>query len=234
MIYIKTFNFFKVNGVHKLYFKYKGMNSRKPNPTSNLNIFRLETLEDGVFAIAMTLLVLNLKVPNKLDSSLIFAILQIWPNLLTFFGSFLLLGVFWLGHRTALSYIKFADHIYHWLNLILLMFVSILPFSASLIAKYYNERAAIIIYGLNLIAIGITMFIQWVYASKDFRLLDKDLNPSIIRYAKIRTGFAPVVYFLAILLSFVNIHISQIVFTVVPLLYILPFLLPVWKYFGKI
>ncbi len=210
------------------------MENNKPNPTTHLNIFRLETLEDGVFAIAMTLLVLNLKVPSKLNDSLVMAVLQIWPNLVTFFGSFLLLGVFWLGHRTALSYIKHADHIYHWLNLFLLMFVSVLPFSASLIAKYYYEQAAVIIYGLNLILIGVVMFLQWMYAAKNFRLLDKELNPSIIRYAKIRTGFAPAAYFCAIILSFIDIKISLIFYTVVPLLYILPFCLPAWRYFAKI
>jgi uncharacterized membrane protein len=210
------------------------MSKEKLNPLANLGIFRLETLEDGIFAIAMTLLVLNLKVPSKLNDSLIMAILQIWPSLVTFFGSFLLLGVFWFGHRAALDYIKHADHIFHWLNILLLMFVSILPFSASLIAKYYFEQTAVIIYGFNLILIGSTMYIQWVYATKNFRLIDKDIPVFVIKFAKLRIIFPPISYSIAILLSFIDLRISLIIYTIVPSLYILPFLQPVWRRFVKV
>jgi uncharacterized membrane protein len=210
------------------------MSTERPNPLANLGIFRLETLEDGIFAIAMTLLVLNLKVPSKLDDSLMMAILQIWPNLVTFFGSFLLLGVFWFGHRAALDYIKHADHVFHWLNILLLMFVSILPFSASLIAKYYFEQAAVIIYGFNLILIGLTMYIQWVYATRNYRLIDKDMSVFVIKFAKLRTIFPPISYSIAILLSFIDLKISLVIYTIVPALYILPFLQPVWRRFVKV
>jgi len=205
------------------------MSEKKPNPLANLNTFRLETLEDGVFAIAMTLLVLNLKVPEKLDDSLPKAILQIWPNLVTFFGSFILLGVFWFGHRASLNYVKHADHVYHWLEIILLMFVSIVPFSASLISKYYSEQAAIIIYGINLIAIGVTISIQWIYATHNYRLIDKELPVPFIKFAKIRSVFAPTAYTMAILLSFISIKISLFIYTLVPVLYIFPVFLPVWR-----
>ena len=210
------------------------MADKTPNPLSNLSTFRLETLEDGVFAIAMTLLVLNLKVPAKLDNSLLKAILQIWPDLITFFGSFILLGVFWFGHRAALHYVKHADHIFHWLELILLMFVSIVPFSASLISKYYNEQAAIIIYGTNLIAIGITLTIQWYYASNNYRLIDSQVPKTVINFAKIRSIFAPVAYSIAVLLSFIDLKISLILFTIIPVLYILPIFLPWWRWMAKI
>ena len=210
------------------------MADKTPNPLSNFSTFRLETLEDGVFAIAMTLLVLNLKVPAKLDNSLLKAILQIWPDLITFFGSFILLGVFWFGHRAALHFVKHADHIFHWLELILLMFVSIVPFSASLISKYYNEQAAIIIYGTNLIAIGITLTIQWYYASNNYRLIDSQVPKTVINFAKIRSIFAPVAYSIAVLLSFIDLKISLILFTIIPVLYILPLFLPWWRWMAKI
>jgi len=205
------------------------MKENSSNIHSYLSTFRIETLEDGVFGIAMTLLVLNLKIPEKLDKSLFMAIINIWPNLVTFFGSFILLGVYWLGHRTALHYIKHGDHIFHWFNIILLMFVSIVPFSSSLIAKYYYDQTAIIIYGINLIAIGTTMFLQWCYATYNYRLIDEELPKWIIRYAKIRTIFAPLAYFLAIIISFFSCTMSLALYTIVPILYILPILLPIWK-----
>ena len=199
------------------------------NITSSLSTFRLETLEDGVFAIAMTLLVLNLKIPETIDQSVFNAIVKIWPNLVTFFGSFILLGVYWFGHRTALHFIKNADHVFHWINMLLLMFVSIVPFSASVIAKYYQDRGAIILYGLNLITIGVTMYWQWCYATSHSRLIDKELSSFVIRYAKIRCIFAPLAYIFAICLSFLNLVIPLILYTVIPVFYILPIFMPVWK-----
>jgi uncharacterized membrane protein len=209
------------------------MKEFKTNPLSNFSTFRLETLEDSVFAIAMTLLVLNLKVPSQLDNSLLQAIFQIWPHLVTYFGSFVLLGVFWFGHRSALHFIKHADHVFHWLNIILLMFVSIVPFSASLISKYYNEQAAVIIYGINLVSIGLTMTIQWYYATNNFKLVDPQLPLPVIKFAKLRLLFSPFAYFTAIILSFADIKISLIIYTVVPILYIVPVFLPIWRYCAK-
>jgi uncharacterized membrane protein len=205
------------------------MSEKKPNPVSNLSTFRIETLEDGVFAIAMTLLVLNLKVPDTLDTDLKDAIIQIWPNLFTFFVSFIILGVFWFGHRAAMHYVKHADHVYHWLNLILLMFVSILPFSASLLAKYYNEQTGIILYGLNLVAIGVTLSAQWAYASRHYRLIDTQLPSHIIKFASLRSRFAPFAYSIAIALSFINLKISLAIYTIVPILYIIPVFQPLWR-----
>lgn len=203
-------------------------------PLSNLSTIRIEALDDGVFAIAMTLLVLNLKIPSKIDNSLFKAIINIWPDLITYFGSFILLGVFWFGHRAALHYIKHANHVFHWLGIILLMFVSIVPFSASLIAKYYNEQASVIIYGLNLVAIGLTLTIQWYYATNKFRLVDHDLPKAVINFAKIRTMFAPFSYLVAIILSFIDIRVSLIIYTIVPVLYIFPVFLPLWRLMAKI
>jgi uncharacterized membrane protein len=208
--------------------------SDKPHPLSNLLTYRLESLSDGVFAIAMTILVLNLKIPPIINNSLFNAIIQIWPDLITFFGSFILLGVFWFGHRAALHYIKHANHVFHWLEIILLMFVSIIPFSASLISKYYYNETAIIIYGLNLIAIGITLTIQWYYASNNHRLVDSNLPKSIINFAKIRSMLAPFCYLIAVLLSFVDYKISLVIYTIVPILYILPVFLPFWQFMAKI
>ncbi len=205
------------------------MKQNTPNITSSLTTFRFEALEDGVFAIAMTLLVLNLKIPETIDQSVFLSIVKIWPNLLTFFGSFLLLGVYWFGHRTAIHFIKNADHVFHWLGILTLMFVSIVPFSASMIAKYYHDQGAIILYGLNLIAIGVTMYWQWYYSTRGYRLIDEALPTFVIRYAKIRIIFAVMAYTLAIFLSFVNTVIPLIIFTIIPVFYILPIFIPVWK-----
>lgn len=202
----------------------------KHSPLSNLSTFRIETLEDGVFAIALTLLVLDLKVPETDDIPILYSLINMWPNFLTFFGSFLLLGVFWFGHRAAMNLVKHADHIYHWLNIILLMFVSVVPFSSSLLSKYYYNKFAIALYGLNLIAIGATLSIQWHYASHNHRLTDPELPEQIRRFALVRSLFAPIMYFIAVILALVNFKISLIIYTVVPTLYIFPFFKGFWNF----
>lgn len=206
------------------------MHSKNLIPLSNLSIFRLETLEDGVFAIVMTLLIFDIKLPNLDNHNLAKELLFIWPNVITFIGTFLLLGVFWFGHRAALNLVKHADHIYHWLNLILLMFVAMIPFSASVIARHYKEHLAILIYGSNLIAISMTMFMQWIYATHNHRLVEKELPESIIYFALIRTIFSPIAYTIAILAGFVSVNISLAIFTLIPILYILPFFNSFWHW----
>jgi uncharacterized membrane protein len=206
---------------------------RKVNPTGNLSIFRIENLEDGVFAIAMTIMIFDLKIPTINEYSLAHNLWNLMPNFTGFFGSFFLLGVYWFGHRAAFHYIKFADHNYHWLNILLLAFVALVPFTTALFAKYYLDETAIFIYGINLILIGLTMYAQWLYATKDHRLIDEELSASIIRFAKLRTIFPPITYTLALLIGMIDFRISMVIFTVVPLLYILPFFQPFWRHFAR-
>lgn len=202
---------------------------KKLNPSDGLSIFRLETLEDGVFAIAMTILVFDLKIPENNGLTLWENLQNMIPNILSFFESFILLGIYWFGHRSALHYIKHANHIYHWINLQLLAFVAILPFSTAMLAKHYTEKTAVIIYGLKLIFIGVFLTIQWLYATKDRKMVDPDLSDSVIRFATYRSCFAPVCYFIAILLSLINVWIALVMYFIVPMTYIFPFFQKYWR-----
>ncbi len=207
---------------------------KKVNPTGNLSTFRIETLEDGVFAIAMTIMIFDLRIPNINEFTLAKNLWSLMPNFTGFFGSFFLLGVYWFGHRSAFHYIKFADHNYHWLNIVLLAFVALVPFSTAMFAKFHHDQIAIIFYGVNLICIGLIMYSQWLYATKNHRLIDKELPETIIRFAKLRTIFPPIMYLFALLLGLFDLKISMIIFTVVPLLYIIPFFQPIWRKFAGI
>jgi uncharacterized membrane protein len=206
---------------------------KRTNPTSNLSTFRIETLEDGVFAIAMTIMIFDLKIPNASELTLAKNLWNMMPNFTGFFGSFFLLGVYWFGHRAAFHYIKFADHNYHWLNILLIAFVALVPFSTALFAKFYLDEIAIIVYGSNLIMIGLIMYVQWLYATRNHRLIDKELPLNVIRFAKIRSIFPPIMYSIALLMGMINFKISMVIFTVVPLLYILPFFQPIWRRLAK-
>src|SRR6266542_5910975 len=132
---------------------------------------RLAALSDGIFAVAMTLLVLELRVPvvaavhvqhpiwvaGSLRSEQVVwhALIKLAPRLLTYFMSFLTLGIFWVGQQTQLNHFERTNRDLTWIHLIFLFAVSIMPFSTSLLAEYITFRLALIIYWLNLLILGV-------------------------------------------------------------------------------
>ena len=126
---------------------------------------RIEALTDGVFAVAMTLLVLDIKVPELQQplatAELPLKLVALWPKFLSYTISFVILGVYWVGHHVQLSFIRRADRPLLWINILFLLWVALVPFSTALLSEYSNTRLAIAIYGANLIAIGLTLALHW-------------------------------------------------------------------------
>jgi uncharacterized membrane protein len=155
---------------------------------------RIEALTDGVFAVAMTLLVLDLRVPElqpPLDiSQLPVRLLALWPKFLSYAISFVILGVYWVGHHIQLSFIRRADRPLLWINLLFLLWVALVPFSTALLSEYPAAQAAITVYGLNLIAIGLTLALHWWYATVEAQHVDADIHPGLVRGALLRTLMA--------------------------------------------
>jgi uncharacterized membrane protein len=121
---------------------------------------RIEALTDGVFAVAMTLLVLDIKVPEleppSATAELPLKLLALWPKFLSYLISFVILGVYWVGHHIQLSFIRRADRPLLWINVLFLLWVALVPFSTALLGEYAKTRIAIAVYGANLIAIGLS------------------------------------------------------------------------------
>src|SRR5689334_5330888 len=128
-----------------------------------MNKSRLETFSDGVFAIVITLLVLNISLPEVDKEHLPQALLQIMPKLFSYLISFCLIGLYWLGHHFYFERIKKVDGTFLWMNMVLLLFISVLPFPTSLLGKYPFESITLIIYGANLLAVNIISFIMLRY-----------------------------------------------------------------------
>jgi uncharacterized membrane protein len=187
---------------------------------------RIEALADGVFAIAMTLLILDVKVPSVepgLDAAAFAGrVWELWPRFLTFAVSFLIAGVFWVGHHALMSYIRRADRTFMWVNLLFLLFISAIPFSASLIGAYPEQPAAISVYCGNLILAGLTLFAQLRYAAGPGCLFAPDMDPRLIALGGQRILMGPACYALAIGVAFVSPPVSLVLCAVVPLLYLLP------------
>lgn len=192
---------------------------------AGLTTSRIEALADGVFAVVMTLLVLDLKVPvagPDASAELPGKLLELWPRLLSFVLSFVIAGVYWVGHHNQYHFIRRSDRVLLWINILFLLCVAFIPFSTALLGEYPQQPIAVVIYGLNLILIGLVLYAHWWYATADCRLVDHDIDPHVVRVAKQRILIAPVAYTLAILLAFVGTALSLAIYLLVPVLYILP------------
>jgi uncharacterized membrane protein len=164
----------------------------------SLRTTRMEALSDGIFAIAVTLLVLDLTIPAVTSKDVGDQLVDQWPSYVAYLVSFATIGNAWLNHSVITEYLDRADAILLRLNLALLFFVSVLPFPTHMLAEYLSnegdERIAVTVYGLNLLAISGFIAIVWHYAlwqrlvtqdnsEDDVRALTAKLDPSLASYA---------------------------------------------------
>ena len=141
----------------------------------------MEAFSDGVFAIAITILVLELSVPPGSEDDLLNAIIHQWPSYMAYLVSFTTIGTVWLKHTLVTDLLKHTDAAFKRLNLALLLFVSFLPFPTKLIAEYLEgsegaERVAVVFYGSVLLVISLLLSALWRY-SLAAGLLETDLDP---------------------------------------------------------
>jgi uncharacterized membrane protein len=190
---------------------------------------RLEALTDGMFAIVMTLLVLEITVPqisshepDVVRAELSKRLLDLWPKIFSYVISFIILAIYWRGHHRQFHYIKHSDGVLVWTNIMFLMAVSFLPFSTSLLGEYIDQQISVFIYGGNSIVIALLLYIQWRYATNHYRLVDKNLDPNIIRRLPRRLLIGILAYLIAMVVSFVNIQSSVFLFTLIVIPAVLP------------
>ena len=175
-----------------------------------LQTVRLEAFSDGVFAIAITLLVLDIAVPASAEKHLLSSLGNLWPSYLGYVVSVSTIGALWLGHVAITDYLERADVGFMRLNLLLLLVVAFLPFPTRLFADYIGkdnpERVAAPVYGLSLLLASTLLLVLWRYAlrhrlvrpdaaDEEIQLLTERLTPGLLGYlVLICTGiFIPVI-----------------------------------------
>jgi len=158
---------------------------------------RLAALSDGVFAVAMTVLVLDLRPPAvrliHSEGQLGQALLEIVPRLVPFLMSIMTLGIFWVGQQTQHDALARTDRSYTWLHITFLMAVCLTPFSTSLLAEFIAFRTALLVYWANLLLLGLLLLAGW-YRAKWFGLVRKDAPPDIDEAFIRRVVIAQVLY----------------------------------------
>jgi uncharacterized membrane protein len=187
-----------------------------------MNKTRIEAFSDGVFAIVMTLLVFDIKLPEHVgaisNGELWTQLWQLTPLIGSFALSFLVLAVFWINHNFFFnSFLKEVDRKINLYNMIYMMFLVFIPFSSHLFGTYpYNEPAALI-YGLNILAVIVILRLMLAHVRKNMHL-GNTLESRLVKQARVRTNLTTYSYILGIICSFVFIPAS-IFFYLFPLIF---------------
>lgn len=190
-------------------------------PDQELGLNRIVYFSDAVMAIAITLLAVNIRVPQipapASASQLGFSLVGMLPEALSFLISFIVIGVYWMAHHRYFGYIKRYDARLMWLNLLFLLFIVVLPFFSTLLGSYGNLTVAETLYALVIAGIGLSMLAIWAYASQDHRLIDAELDPDFIRGTFPLAIATPLIFLASIPVAFVQPGLAPLVWWLVPL-----------------
>jgi uncharacterized membrane protein len=188
-------------------------------PETGLSFERVVFFSDAVFAIVITLLVLELKVPHlteHTDSALRHALVELFPRVMGFVVSFLIIGLMWTEHHRIFRYIDNYNAGLLWRNLLLLLCVSFVPFPTALFSENFWSRTAFILYTGSFGAVALAKLWIWRYAVAT-GLLKKDVGPEIERRISRRSLAVPLGCLLAIGLSFIGVAVAPLGFITIPL-----------------
>ena len=188
---------------------------------------RLEAFSDGVFAIAITLLILEVGVPHvAANESLAHALLHLWPSYFGYAVSFLTIGTMWINHHHMLRDILRADHTLLVLNLLLLLGVAFVPFPTAVVADYLrvgeHRLEATLTYGCTFVVIAILFDALWLYASRGMRLIDEHVSAARVLSRTRRYLPGPLLYGVTLPLAFISPWISLGIYAGLALFWLLP------------
>jgi len=194
------------------------------NQIAGQSVERLAALSDGVFAVAMTLLVLELRAPAAelihSEHDLWRALVALAPRLVMYLMSFMTLGIFWVGQQTQLNHLQRSSRSLTWIHLAFLLVVTIIPFSTALLAEYTRYRVALGVYWANILLLGLTLFWSWVCALGS-NLVKSDIPTHVSQAIKGRILIAQSWYALGALLCFFNPYWSIALIILVQLNYVI-------------
>lgn len=186
---------------------------------------RVEAFSDGVIAIAITLLVLDLRAPAESEHSLAYGLAHQWPSYAAYVVSFLTIGVMWVNHHAMFTLIAGVDRTLIFLNLLLLLAIAALPFPTKLMADYllaggWDARTAALVYSVLCLAIGVAFSAIWRYVVGNPHLLESWVDLDIAQATVRRFGLGVVVYVAAIALSFLSAPLTLAVHLGIAIYYV--------------
>jgi len=193
------------------------------NRIAGENLDRITALSDGVFSVAMTLLVLDLRTPASeaihSEQDLLHALLPLAPRLVTYLMSFLTLGIFWLGQQVQLDRLSRSGRDLVWIHLGFLCAVTLVPFSTALLAEHINNRVALLVYWANILLLGLLLLWTWHQAVRG-KLVREGTAPDIVAAIYHRILIAQLLYALGAALCLISTYWSIAFIVLVQLNYV--------------
>ncbi len=187
---------------------------------------RIETLSDGVFAIAATLLVLDVRVPHLVPGQ---STTETWralgetlPSVVAFAFSFLTILIYWLNHDSVTRALRHYPYRLKWLNLMFLLWISAIPFGTRFIAEYPFEPVSSIVYGSIMLMTALTAVTQYVYSAFWSDAMHASVDHAARKRVLVRYTLGPLLYFAAVLCAFVEVRASIAIYLGLPLLFFIP------------
>jgi uncharacterized membrane protein len=181
------------------------------NRIAGQSVERLAALSDGIFAVAMTLLVLDIHAPTSEavhgEHDLWRVLVGLSPRLLMYGMSFMTLGIFWVGQQTQLNHLERSDRSLTWIHLAFLAVVCLVPFTTSFLAEFMRYRVALMVYWANIFLLGMTLYLSWLCAL-DLGVVKSDLPANVTKAIKGRIVVAQALYAVAALLCVVSTYWS--------------------------
>jgi uncharacterized membrane protein len=174
----------------------------------SIELERLIFYSDAIFAIAITLLVLELRVPDELTGSdptaaLVAALAHMAPKFVSYVTSFAIIGLYWFVHHRLFRHIRRWDDGLIVRNLFFLFWVAFLPFPVALLGRFGGLRLAVVLYAATLFMLGVGQLGIWLHASRGHRLIDPGMSPDLVRFTTWRSAVPPLVALIVIALAFV-------------------------------
>jgi uncharacterized membrane protein len=202
--------------------------SHHEDPTAHhYDTQRLEAFSDGVFAIAITLLIIEIGVPHvDADQSLSHELRRLWPSYAGYVVSFLTIGVMWINHHNMFKDIVRVDHTLLVLNLLLLLGVAFVPFPTAVVAEYvrakHHETEAALAYGGTFVSIAVFFDALWLYASTGMRHIDEHVSEARVRSRTVRYLPGPILYAVGLPFAFVSPWIPLGIYGALAVFWLLP------------
>jgi uncharacterized membrane protein len=189
---------------------------------------RLASFSDNVISIAITLLVLDVRLPADFSNLTVVGIISaVWPRLLGFVLSFAIVGVYWVGHHSMMQAMRVAPRSLLWANNLFLLFVSLIPASAALLGGHPDRPASAVLYGLNIDLVAVSLLLFWYLAVRYHRRHGIEIDPAWVRRGYQRVVLGGVIALVGAASAAVSPWISYGVYWVAPISYVVIQMMPV-------
>jgi uncharacterized membrane protein len=174
---------------------------------------------DAIFAFAITLMTLSIDIPdlppNLTESELLSRLYDMYPKVEDYVISFAVIAIFWISYHQVFNYITRSHISVIYLNLLFLLLITFLSITTSLVIDYGSYQISYVIYCVVVIMTSSLLALIWWYATKDYRLVDKDIHPLFVRGLMVNLLLVPIVFGISILVSFFDLNIAQYLWLII-------------------